>query len=133
MPCPWSEWSISSIGTERGDETLTEFRYTSSSAAEAAGADQGDPYAVMLRRGTLELGFYAPIGVDRQEPHEQDEVYVIVSGTGRFLNGGVETEFGTGDALFVPAGVEHRFIDFSDDTEMWVVFYGPPGGDARDI
>lgn len=36
-----------------------------------------------------------------------------------------------GDVLFVPAGVEHRFEDFSDDLAGWVVFYGPEGGEAR--
>jgi hypothetical protein len=30
----------------------------------------------------------------------------------------------------VPAGVPHRFVDFSDDFETWVVFYGPKGGEA---
>lgn len=111
---------------------MTQFRYTSSAAAMSAAANQSEPYGVMLRRGTLELGFYAPTGVDRQSPHEQDEVYMIVSGTGRFLNDGEEVDFGPGDALFVSAGVEHRFVDFSDDTEMWVVFYGPSGDETRD-
>ncbi len=101
-------------------------------AAEAA-ANQDEPYTVSLRRGTLELGYYSPVGIDHQGPHEQDEVYLIVSGTGRFFNDGVETDFGPGDALFVPAGVEHRFIDFSDDTEMWVVFYGPSGGERPGV
>ena len=35
----------------------------------------------------------------------------------------------TGEALFVPAGVEHRFEDFTDDFAAWVVFYGPEGGE----
>ncbi len=112
---------------------MSQFRFTAREEAARAAAGKNDPYAVTLRRGTLELGYYAPVEVDFQQPHEQDEVYVIVSGTGRFLNDGVETEFGPGDALFVPAGVEHRFIDFSDHTEMWVVFYGPTGGEVRDI
>ncbi|MDQ3378133.1 MAG: cupin domain-containing protein, partial [Actinomycetota bacterium] len=34
-----------------------------------------------------------------------------------------------GDALFVPAGVEHRFENFTDDLVAWVVFYGPEGGE----
>jgi hypothetical protein len=25
--------------------------------------------------------------------------------------------------------VVHRFLDFSDDLTVWVVFYGPPGGE----
>ena len=37
--------------------------------------------------------------------------------------------FEPGEALFVPAGVEHRFVDFSEDFSAWVVFYGPDGGE----
>jgi mannose-6-phosphate isomerase-like protein (cupin superfamily) len=38
--------------------------------------------------------------------------------------------FEPGDALFVPAGAVHRFEDFSDDLAVWVVFWGPPGGEG---
>ena len=31
--------------------------------------------------------------------------------------------------LFVPAGMEHRFEDLSEDFGTWVVFYGPAGGE----
>ena len=31
--------------------------------------------------------------------------------------------------LFVEAGVDHRFVDFSDDFETWVIFWGPDGGE----
>ena len=108
------------------------FHYTAAEYADRARKNPDDPYSVALARGTLELGFYSPIDVDHQQPHDQDEVYVILNGRGRFLNGDVVTEFGPGDALFVPARVEHRFLDFSDDTEMWVVFYGPSGGEVVD-
>jgi mannose-6-phosphate isomerase-like protein (cupin superfamily) len=37
--------------------------------------------------------------------------------------------FGPGDFLFAPAGVEHRFEDFSKDFATWVLFYGPEGGE----
>jgi mannose-6-phosphate isomerase-like protein (cupin superfamily) len=37
--------------------------------------------------------------------------------------------FAVGDALFVAAGVEHRFENFSDDLAAWVAFYGPEGGE----
>jgi mannose-6-phosphate isomerase-like protein (cupin superfamily) len=46
------------------------------------------------------------------------------------VNGDARFRFGPGDVLFVPAGVEHRFEDFSDDFVTWVVFYGPEGGEA---
>jgi mannose-6-phosphate isomerase-like protein (cupin superfamily) len=109
---------------------MSRFRFTAQEQAALAAVGGDDPYSVALRRGTLELGYYTPVGADHQQPHEQDEVYVIVSGRGSFLNGGVVTDFAPGDALFVPAGVEHRFLDFTDDTQMWVIFYGPAGGES---
>jgi hypothetical protein len=39
--------------------------------------------------------------------------------------------FGSGDMLFVPARMEHRFEDFSDDFATWVMFYGPAGGERE--
>ncbi len=82
-----------------------------------------------LRHGSMELKLYAPRGNDPQQPHTRDELYVVVSGQGRFDNGGVITEFKTGDAIFVPAQQAHRFIEFTDDLACWVVFYGPEGGE----
>ena len=97
-------------------------------AIEARG---GKPKAfeVVLTHGTARLGLYAPRGADPQQPHDQDEVYVVVRGTGVFVNDGERRRFGPGDLLFVPAGVVHRFEQFSDDIALWVVFYGPPGGE----
>lgn len=47
---------------------------------------------------------------------------------GEFLNGAEQTAFAPGDVLFVPAGIEHRFVDFSADFATWVFFHGPEGG-----
>ena len=92
-------------------------------------------YAEPLTHGTMRLGMYSPVGKDPQQPHEQDEVYIVAQGSGTFAVevGPQQAErhpFGPGDALFVPAGVEHRFEDFSDDFAAWVIFYGPEGGEA---
>ena len=54
---------------------------------------------------------------------------MVASGRGTFVHGGQRTEFGPGDLLFVPAGVVHRFEDFGDDLALWVIFYGPEGGE----
>ena len=93
-------------------------------------------YAEPLTHGTMRLGMYTPVGSDPQQPHEQDEIYIVAKGTGTFA---IETSsqqvdrypFGPGAALFVPAGVEHRFEHFSDDLATWVIFYGPAGGEAE--
>jgi mannose-6-phosphate isomerase-like protein (cupin superfamily) len=79
----------------------------------------------------MEVEIYAPCGTDPQTRHTRDEVYVVVSGNGTFVNGQDRHPFGPGDILFVPAGVEHRFEDFTDDLVVWVVFYGPEGGGSK--
>ena len=83
-----------------------------------------------LRHGTMSLQLFAPRGEDFQSPHRQDELYVVVAGTGVFRRGDVRFPFASGDVLFVPAGEEHRFEVFSDDFVAWVIFWGPDGGEA---
>jgi mannose-6-phosphate isomerase-like protein (cupin superfamily) len=83
-----------------------------------------------FEHGTLLAKLYAPRGHDPQKPHTRDEVYVVVSGSGIFVAGDKRHPFGPGDFLFVPAQVVHRFEAFSDDLTLWVVFYGPEGGEA---
>jgi mannose-6-phosphate isomerase-like protein (cupin superfamily) len=90
----------------------------------------GERFAEVLEHGRMEVEIYAPRGTDPQTPHTRDELYVVVSGNGTFLNGPERHPFGPGDVLFVPAGAEHRFEDFTDDLTVWVVFYGPEGGEA---
>ncbi|MBM3598760.1 MAG: cupin domain-containing protein [Alphaproteobacteria bacterium] len=80
--------------------------------------------------GTMEVKLYAPRGGDPQQPHDRDEVYVVMYGSGTFDNGGQRRSFRPGDLLFVPAGIEHRFEGFTDDLVVWVVFYGPRGGEG---
>ena len=78
----------------------------------------------------MELGFYRPVGTDDQEPHDQDEIYIVQKGSGTFQLGDRRVAFGPGDALFVPAAVEHRFTEFTDDFAAWVIFWGPEGGES---
>jgi len=88
-------------------------------------------FAQVFAHGSLEVEIYAPRGIDPQTPHTRDEVYVVVAGHGKFFCAGEIRDFATGELLFVPAGVEHRFLDFSDDFVTWVLFYGPEGGEAE--
>ena len=94
--------------------------------AERVGADE---YRELLRHGTMSVGLYTPKEIDKQSPHDQDEVYIVASGSGVFALGNERREIGPGDAFFVGAGVRHRFDEFSDDLAVWVVFYGPSGGE----
>ncbi len=89
----------------------------------------GEHFVRLFTHGTLDVELYAPRGTDPQQPHSRDEVYVVASGSGTFFCDAMRVVFQPGDVLFVPAGVEHRFEDFSDDLAVWVFFYGPEGGE----
>jgi len=60
-------------------------------------------------------------------------VYVVVSGHGEFTCGDRRTLFAAGDFLFIPAGMDHRFENLSEDFATWVIFYGPEGGEAQSV
>jgi mannose-6-phosphate isomerase-like protein (cupin superfamily) len=83
----------------------------------------------LLRHGSLDIKLSRPLPPNEQTPHAQDEVYVVIQGRGVLLHQGERTSFEAGDCLFVAAGTEHRFEDFSEDLAVWVIFYGPPGGE----
>ena len=87
-------------------------------------------YSVMIESGSMELGYYAPVGVDSQSPHEQDGVSIVQTVNGSIIRGDERLPFAPGDALFVAPGVEHRFVNFSDDFVAWVIFYRPSGGES---
>jgi len=86
--------------------------------------------AAVYAHGNMLLKLFAPRGHDPQPVHTRDELYFVAQGSGRFVNGADRHPFAAGDVLFVPAGVMHRFEDFTEDLSVWVVFYGPEGGEA---
>jgi mannose-6-phosphate isomerase-like protein (cupin superfamily) len=91
----------------------------------------GEHAVQMFQRGTLDVRLAAAPRVPPTEstPHAQDEVYVVVRGRGVLFHDGRRDRFEAGDLLHVAAGTEHRFEDYSDDLAVWVIFYGPPGGE----
>lgn len=90
---------------------------------------EGKRFATVFRHGTLLVEIYAPRGRDPQQPHTRDEIYVVARGAGEYVCGGERAEVGPNDFLFAPAGVEHRFENFTEDFAVWVMFYGPEGGE----
>jgi mannose-6-phosphate isomerase-like protein (cupin superfamily) len=93
-------------------------------------AASASPFVQVFAHGTMRVELYAPEGHDPQTPHAQDELYVVIAGRGRYRCNDAVSDFGPGDVLFAPAGAVHRFEDFSEDFAVWVVFYGPDGGEA---
>ena len=101
--------------------------------AEAQKLIPGPPgahFVTVMQRGTVRTLLSLPVSPNRQTPHAQDEVSVIVRGRGVLFHNGRRDQFGAGDFIFVAAGVEHWFEDFTDDLAVWVIFYGLQGGEV---
>ena len=96
-------------------------------ALAALGAT-GETYTKLFAQPALDIALYKPDRIDPQKPHLRDEIYVIATGSGTFMQAGETRPFGPGDLLFVPKGVPHRFEDFTADFSTWVIFFGevPP-------
>ena len=83
----------------------------------------GGGYEVVHQSPGLELGVYVLVAPepDRQQPHDDDEVYIVLEGSGRLDVEGERTDLREGDAVFVPAGAEHRFTGY-EHLSVLVVF-----------
>src|SRR3954468_14626843 len=75
---------------------------------------QGGGYEIVHESPGLELGVYvlAAPEPDRQQPHADDEVYVVLEGSGVLEVEGMSHPLHEGDAIFAPAGAEHRFAAY---------------------
>ena len=105
------------------------FHVTITQAVEELNKNQEHPFITLMRHGSMSIEYYKPVGKDLQTPHKQDEIYVIASGKAVFYRNGERMQIASGDVLFVPAGMEHRFEDFTEDFATWVIFYGVDGGE----
>lgn len=87
--------------------------------------ERGGGYEVVHSSPGLEIGVYVLVApeADRQQPHEFDEVYVVLEGTGVLEVEGTSADLREGHALFVPAGAEHRFTAY-EQLSLLVVFNG---------
>lgn len=81
------------------------------------------------RHGSMSLIYFAPEGIDYQTPHDQDELYFVLEGSGIIEIAGEAHSFSPGAAIFVRAGQVHRFKGDLRGIKMWAVFYGQQGGE----
>jgi mannose-6-phosphate isomerase-like protein (cupin superfamily) len=86
----------------------------------------GGGYEIVHSSPGLELGVYVLVAPepDRQQPHEDDEVYVVLEGSGTLEIEGERVDLGEGRACFVPAGADHRFVGY-EQLAVLVVFERP--------
>jgi mannose-6-phosphate isomerase-like protein (cupin superfamily) len=86
-----------------------------------------DPWTEFERSDSLSAGLYVlQTGeADLQTPHNEDEIYVVMSGTARFVASGEPVDVGPGTVLFVPAHEPHRFEEIQGPLRLVVVFAPP--------
>jgi len=84
------------------------------SAAKARLQAANGGYEIVHESPGLELGVYVLVAPepDRQQPHADDEVYVVLEGSGVLEIEGAGHPLSEGQAIFVPAGADHRFTAY---------------------
>jgi mannose-6-phosphate isomerase-like protein (cupin superfamily) len=107
------------------------YRLTLAQMLNSLDPPAGKTFEVGFQHGSMSIELYRPHLQDLQKPHLQDEIYVVAAGRGIFYRAGERVPFGPADVLFVPAGMEHHFEDFTSDLAVWVIFYGPEGGESN--
>jgi mannose-6-phosphate isomerase-like protein (cupin superfamily) len=97
------------------------FRLDALLALQRAGSE---PWVEFLSVPDMTLGLYVleAGAVDDQEPHTEDELYVILAGRSRFTCGDETREVGPGDTIHVPAGMPHRYHDISETLRIIYAF-----------
>ena len=80
-------------------------------------------YEIVHESPGLEVGVYVLVAPepDRQGPHANDEVYVVLEGSGALEVEGEQTRLGEGEAMFVPAGADHRWVGY-ENLSVLVIF-----------
>src|SRR5205823_13956491 len=88
--------------------------------------EAGGGYEIVHESPGLELGVYVLVAPepDRQQPHADDEVYVVLEGSGTLEVEDERVDLREGQAVFVPAGAEHRFVGY-EQLAVLVVFERP--------
>ena len=86
----------------------------------------GGGYEIVHESPGLELGVYVLVAPepDRQQPHEDDEIYLVLEGTGVLEVEGESVPVEEGTTVFVEAGADHRFTAY-EHLAVFVVFARP--------
>jgi mannose-6-phosphate isomerase-like protein (cupin superfamily) len=89
--------------------------------------EAGGGYEVVHESAGLELGVYVLVAPepDRQQPHEDDEVYIVLEGSGVLEVGNEPVPVSKGSAVFVEAGADHRFSAY-EHLSLLVIFERKP-------
>lgn len=92
---------------------------------------RGEPrhWAENLRTADLSVGTYSlPLdGADLQQPHTEDEIYLVVAGRAELETPTGRVAVGPSSVIYVPAGEPHRFVNLTEPLTVLVVFAPPEG------
>ena len=83
-------------------------------------------YNEFLRVPAMSIGIYqlAAGSVDPQSPHDEDEVYYVLSGKAKITVGEKERRIGKGSIVYVAAREPHKFHSITEDLTV-LVFFAP--------
>jgi Thermophilic glucose-6-phosphate isomerase and related metalloenzymes len=81
-------------------------------------------YHEFLRVPAMSAGIYvlSAGATDKQSPHQEDEIYYVVSGKAKMRLGREERSVSQGDVIFVEKALEHRFFDIAEELVLLVIF-----------
>lgn len=92
---------------------------------EAIDTSEELPFSLLHADKNITLILYRPGEEDLQTPHDQDEYYFVASGSADVAINEALSPVSVGDAIFVAAFDQHKFIDATADFSCWGLFYGP--------
>ena len=80
-------------------------------------------YEIVHHSSGLEIGVYVLVAPepDRQQPHADDEVYIVLEGRGVLEVEGRSIPLTEGSVAFVEAGADHRFTGY-EGLSVLVIF-----------
>ncbi|HZR30409.1 MAG TPA: cupin domain-containing protein [Terriglobales bacterium] len=96
----------------------------------AARSRSSKPYSEFLRVPALSAGMYvlAAGAEDKQQPHSEDEMYYVISGSGRFRTEqdsvSQDVPVAAGSVIFIEAGAKHGFHMITEELTV-LVFFAP--------
>jgi mannose-6-phosphate isomerase-like protein (cupin superfamily) len=83
----------------------------------------------LARTPRVQLDLYCVQPGQQQAAHthaDQDKIYVVLEGRGRFVRDGVEETLESGEALVAPAGAVHGLVNDSEAPLVALVIVAPP-------
>lgn len=91
--------------------------------------EEDELFVEFLRRDSMSLEVYRldAGATDPQDPHTEDEVYYIVSGSAKIRIDDDVHPVEKGDIIFVEREVEHSFLDIEEEL-ITLIFFAPPYG-----